>query len=130
MMQAAVQTRIYRPARRISRRANRERKALTLIARHLVHGNGIIKTGGDWSVLSQTRENHYYNVSLEPWICSCVDFEIHAHQCKHILAVELLLHVDAQPALLSPVPPAPKGCAKCGKPSRSSWCADCAFDGF
>ena len=133
-MQAAVQTRIDRQG---PRRSSRERKALLLVARHLVHGNGIIKTGGSWLVLSQTRENHYYNASLEPWICSCVDFDIHAHQCKHILAVELLLQVDAQPASL--VAPARRGqerraqqtgCAKCGKPARSSWCVDCAFDGF
>ena len=130
MMQGAVQARTDNQARAASRRANRKQKALTLVARHLMNGNGIMKFGGSWVVLSQTRENHYYNVSLEPWICSCVDFEFHAHQCKHVLAVELLLQVDAQPALLSPARPALNGCAKCGKPAHSSWCVDCAFDGF
>jgi uncharacterized Zn finger protein len=51
----------------------------------------IIKQADGWQVLSQTGNGHYLVKLDNSPSCTCPDFELRRHKCKHIYAVECLI---------------------------------------
>jgi transposase len=51
----------------------------------------IVKQADGWQVLSQTGNGHYLVKLDNTPSCTCPDFEIRGHKCKHIYAVECLI---------------------------------------
>jgi SWIM zinc finger len=52
----------------------------------------IVQRGGKWVVPSQTGDGKKYTVNLDEQspCCTCPDFEMHGHTCKHIYAVRIV----------------------------------------
>jgi len=63
----------------------REAKAIELADR-----GRCIRTGDKWLVFSLTSTERY-EVTLDPLLCTCPDFELRHEDCKHTLAVRIAL---------------------------------------
>lgn len=69
----------------------------------IVTNNEIIREGNIWIVPSQTNSKKY-TVNLFLNTCTCADFDAYRLKCKHLYAVEFLLHKETG----LPLPPPEK----------------------
>lgn len=77
--------------------------------RQLTANSKIVRHGAGWIVPSQTSSKKYtITLTPEPARCTCPDYQSRQLKCKHIFAVEYLVHCQQQGANVSTAVPLAK----------------------